>query len=62
MSYFDIHINGDHDGYLHWSTSFNDDNQQSDADVAYINSVALELAKALKKLQALNPRKMSDTA
>lgn len=56
---FDIHINGQN-GYLHWSTSFDDDNQLGDADVAYINSITLELAKALKKLQQLTSRKTDD--
>ena len=49
---FEIHIYGGQDGYLHWNTAFNEDNRLGAADIAYINSIACELAKALGKLQS----------
>lgn len=58
---FDIHITG-HKDYLYWSTSFEDGSQFGDASVEYVNQVAVELARAIEKLQELTPQKTADKA
>lgn len=45
-----MHIIGEQYDYLCWTTSFHEYNQLLDAGITYINSIAQELAKALKKL------------
>ena len=58
---FDIHITGYTD-HLFWSTSFENGSQLGDTGIEYVNQVAIELAKALEKLQKLIPAKTDDKA